>query len=108
MTIKIFNDIFEVADNMFSRARGLMFRKKIIHIFFIFENEGKTPIHSFFVFKEFEAVYLNSKSKVVDIFSVKPFTFWVENTAPAKYLIEAPIGWCKKNKIKKGSFIKVN
>ncbi|MDD5022592.1 MAG: DUF192 domain-containing protein [Candidatus ainarchaeum sp.] len=79
----------EIAENFISKAIGLMFnRKKDRNIFFVFENESKNPIHSIFVFSEFYAIYIDKNMKVTEVIKVRPFSKWVENKTPSKYLLE--------------------
>lgn len=78
----------EVAKSLFSQMRGLMFRISPVNILFIFESEDLHPIHSWFVPYKFDAVYVDSDSRVVEIFrDIKPFGS-VLPTKPARYLIE--------------------
>ena len=50
----------ETADTNFKKVRGLMFRDEIVPILFVFGYNGIFSIHSYFVKKEFDAVYLLS------------------------------------------------
>lgn len=88
----------ELCDSTFSRAKGLMFRKKPERLFFVFDEEKIYPIHSFFVFFEFDAIYIDKDFKIVEIYeAVKPF-FYISPKNKAKYLLEAEKGFCKKYK----------
>lgn len=96
---KIF--ICEIAKTFFEKAKGLMFSKKK-NILFLFNNERLFPIHSWFVFFPFDAVYLNSKKRVVEIVKqIKPFKILIKNTKPALYLLEL----AEKNHIKVGDYL---
>jgi uncharacterized membrane protein (UPF0127 family) len=92
-----------LADNFLSRLRGLMFRLRFPRtMLFVFPETSpkRNAIHSFFVFFEFDAVYLDEGKKVVDIYEkVKPFTPYIEPKKPAKYLLELEAGAVKKMKI---------
>ncbi|MCK4670057.1 MAG: DUF192 domain-containing protein [Nanoarchaeota archaeon] len=96
----------KTATNIFSQTIGLMFRKNIVPICFIFKKEKTHPIHSFFVFNAFEAIYLDANRSVVDIKTIKPFQLNIKNKAPAKYLIEVPIGWAERNNLSIGKVYK--
>ncbi|MEM3372767.1 MAG: DUF192 domain-containing protein [Candidatus Aenigmatarchaeota archaeon] len=86
----------ELCDNQFSRARGLMFRKKPERLFFVFDEEKIYPIHSFFVFFVFDAIYIDKNFRVVEIYeAVEPFSF-ISPKNKAMYLLEAEKGFCKK------------
>ncbi len=102
--IRMGNKTFEceIAETFFGKMKGLMFSKRK-NILFILENEKIFPIHSFFVFFPFDAVYINSKKRVVEIVrNIAPFTLCVENNKPAKYLLEL----CEKNDLKVGDELK--
>lgn len=91
------------ATTMLSRMRGLMFRKKCIPILFDFGMDGIWPIHSFFVAFPFDAIYLDSKMEVVEVFeAVAPFQAYISPSFPSRYLIELPRGSAKKLGAKKG------
>ena len=100
---------FEVADSAWARMRGLMFRRRMGKpLLFVFPapSISECAIHAFFVFFPFDAVYLDAGKKVVDVReSIRPFTPLVIPRKKAKYLIEAPAGWAKKNRLKQGSAI---
>ena len=100
---------FEIVRSIFERARGIMFRRRFEKpLLFIFPRVSRlgSAIHSFFVFVEFDAVFLDEEKKVVDIRqSIKPFTPVIIPRAPAKFLIEAPAGWVAKSGLKTGEII---
>ncbi len=99
---------FEICNDFQSRMRGLMFRKKATNLFFEFEQIAKNPIHSFFVPFEFDAIYLSKDYEVVDFFSkVKPFSAYIEPGLENSYLIEAPVGFCKKMRIEIGDKLNI-
>jgi uncharacterized membrane protein (UPF0127 family) len=82
---------------------GLMFsrRESAETLLFEFNNSGKMGIHSYFVFFDFLAVWLDSKNKVVQIDHVKP---WVAYLCPKKKyskLVEIPINQKNLGLIKK-------
>lgn len=81
----------EIADNDFSRMRGLMFRDKIIPILFIFGYEGKFPIHSHFVKAEFDAIYVSQGGTVVEVFRrIAPEQDRISPQKVASFLLELP------------------
>ena len=78
----------ETATNIVEQMKGLMFSEKK-NILFVLDRERVFGIHSFFVFFPFDAVYIDSKKRVVEVVrGIKPFTFYVRNEKPAKYLLE--------------------
>lgn len=71
---------------------GLMFRKKKTeNLFFSFDKKTSIKIHSFFVFFNFLAIWLDTKNKVIDFKIIKPFTIAVKPKEPFRKLIELPI-----------------
>jgi uncharacterized membrane protein (UPF0127 family) len=80
----------EVCDSVFSRARGLMFRKKPTALFFIFNNSKKRAIHSFFC-KPFNAIWFNG-NKIVDEKYVKSWKFYVCPKNDFDRLLEISVG----------------
>lgn len=81
----------EVADSDFSRMRGLMFRKKVIPILFIFDSEGIYPIHSQFVPAPFDAIYLSFDGTVAEaIRKIPPNQTLIRPAKRALYLLELP------------------
>ncbi len=99
-----------VMDSFFSRLRGLMFRTRFPRaMLFVFPEVSikRKSIHSFFVFFEFDAVYLDEKKKVIDIYErVKPFTPYIEPKKPTKYLLELEAGTAEKLNIELGDQLK--
>jgi uncharacterized membrane protein (UPF0127 family) len=84
--------------NFFKKFSGLMFsdKEKAEVLLFNFKTKQKISIHSFFVFYDFLAVWLDDKNRVVDLKKVKPFTFCVSPKKDCFKLVEIPIN--RKNK----------
>ena len=68
---------------------GLMFKSKNTQAL-LFKFEKNPAIHSFFVFFEFYAVWLDKNMKVVEVNKVMPFSFIIKPKKKAKYLLEIP------------------
>jgi len=93
----------EIADSEAARTRGLMFRKKVVPILFMFPSESLYPIHSLFVPGKFDAVYLDSEGEVAEKFgAIPPNRLLISPKKNARYLLELPCGMAKKLKIKVG------
>jgi len=93
----------EIADNEFSRMRGLMFRGKIIPILFIFGYEGKFPIHSHFVKSEFDAIYVSQGGTVVEVFRrIPPEQDRISPQKDSSFLLELPPELTDRLKIEVG------
>ena len=84
----------------FGKFIGLMFKSKECgNLLFDFKEGGRGPIHSFFVFFDFLAVWLDEKDNVVDYKIVKPFCFSVNSKKDFVRLIEIPLNDKNKNLI---------
>ena len=82
----------EIADTGFKRVRGLMFRDAIVPILFVFGYKGIFSIHSYFVKKEFDAVYLSIGGTVNEIFRrIPPNTALVSPKKKSSFLLELPV-----------------
>ncbi len=92
----------KIADSFFKRFRGLMFEKKEnfnYGLIFHLGTEGRinASIHMLFVFFPIDAVFLDSKRKVVDIArNLKPFTLNCMPKKAARYIVELPVGSAEK------------
>lgn len=92
-----------VADNMFSRAKGLMFsREKDFDYGLIFDLERETNIgagiHMFFVFFPINVLFLDANKEIIDIkFELKPWQMTRPRSCKkCRYIIELPIKYGKK------------
>jgi len=101
----------ELADTHFSKARGLMFRRKLDHaLVFLLDSEtilGAT-IHSFFVFFPFDIVWLDNGRKIVDMAVVRPFRLFVAPKKRARYFLELPAGTIARAGLSIGQKIRRN
>ena len=93
-----------IADNFWLRFRGLMFRKKPVVIVFPFKKPTKygASIHSFFVFFDFYAIYINKEGIISEKILVKPFVFRITPKEDTICLIEVPV--CLGNKFNVGEY----
>jgi len=81
-----------LCDNLFSRARGLMFRRGNFNkpLVFTWRKNVKLSIHSFFVGFPFAAIWLKN-GKIVGKKLVRPWTFAVTPKEKFDTLIEIPL-----------------
>ena len=76
----------------FGKIKGLMFKSKITkNLLFEFGKESTIRIHSWFVFFDFLALWLDDKNKIIEWKIVKPFTSSVKPKKPFSKLIEIPL-----------------
>jgi len=81
----------------FNRLIGLMFKSKTSNnLLFEFNKDVKMSIHSYFVFFDFLAVWLDKSNNVIEFKIVRPFSFMVKSKKPSSKFIEVPIN--NKNK----------
>ncbi|MDP7520631.1 MAG: DUF192 domain-containing protein [Candidatus Pacearchaeota archaeon] len=81
----------------FNRLIGLMFKSKTNdNLLFEFNKDVKMSIHSYFVFFDFLAVWLDKSNNVIEFKIVRPFSFMVKSKKPSSKFIEVPIN--NKNK----------
>jgi len=85
---KRFNLDAEKCDNVFSQARGLMFKKNSKPLLFIFKNKKRRAIHSFFCIP-FIAVWLD-ESRIIEVKLINPWRFSVKPKDKFDKLLEIP------------------
>ena len=101
---KIISNNEILCTNIFSQARGLMFRRKN-NLIMDFKKEKRISLHMFFVFYPIDVIILDKNQKVVDIKkNFKPFTFW-NSKKKGKYIIELGVEKNKQN-ISLGDYFK--
>ena len=75
---------------------GLMFKKKTTENFlFEFNEKTSVRIHSYFVFFDFLAIWLDNKNRILEYKIIKSFTLSVKPKKSFFKLIEIPLN--KKN-----------
>ena len=79
--------------NWIERFFGLMFtrKKNAKALLFDFKKPGRVPIHSWFVFFPFVAVWLDDENKIIDVKTIRPFTLLISPKKPFCKIIEIPI-----------------
>src|SRR3989344_2133429 len=79
--------------NYFERFLGLMFsrRQNAKALLFDFGKKVKTPIHSFFVFYSFMAVWLDDKGKILEKRIVSPWKVSISPSVKYRKLVETPL-----------------
>jgi len=78
----------KVCKSGWSKFLGLMFRKNPVNLLFVFKNQRKISIHSFFC-KPFEAIFLDADKRVVRKVIVCNWKFDISGIG--KYLLEVPV-----------------
>jgi uncharacterized membrane protein (UPF0127 family) len=86
-----------IADTSAKRAIGLMMQHNIEPLFFDMgrESSNSCAMHTLFMLRTIDMVFVNTEKKVVDIKTAKPFKPIIRPKAPARYVIELPEGMSK-------------
>lgn len=85
---------YKYCKSIYSKFRGLMFRRPIknralVFIFDKMKNPMEIAIHNIFVFFSIDVYYLNSNLEVVDyVKNFKPFSLFFKPKYKAKYVVE--------------------
>jgi uncharacterized membrane protein (UPF0127 family) len=71
-----------------------MLKRNISPLFFDMGRESKTSccMHTLFMLRTIDMVFVNSKREIVDIKKAKPFKPLIKPKTPARYVIELPEG----------------
>lgn len=70
---------------------GLMFRtRNTYNMLFDFGFDRSFAIHSYFVFFDFLAIWLDKKNNVIDMHVVRPFTSIIRPKTACRKLVEIP------------------
>jgi uncharacterized membrane protein (UPF0127 family) len=79
--------------SFFMKLWGLMFSRgeRARNLIFEFNEDVHLGIHSFFVFNDFLAVFVDSKYNVIEVKWVRPFCSYVNCKVKYRYLIEVPV-----------------
>ena len=102
----------DVADSMRKRAKGLSGRERLGTgrcMLFIFPRSGSYPIWMRGMKFPIDVLWLDEKKRVTDLRSnLKPATSILDfktysHNGVAKYAIELPAGFAKRNKVKPGT-----
>jgi uncharacterized membrane protein (UPF0127 family) len=103
----------EIADTEAKRSHGLMNRKVLADgtgMLFIFENEQELAFWMKNTFIPLSIGFFSGEKKLIDIQDMAPVRSEMEldppryvSKVPAKYVLEVPRGWFKKNQIKLGN-----
>lgn len=74
------------------KISGLMFKSRNTDcLLFLNKRDSRMAIHSWFVFFDFLAVWLDENNKVIEFRRVKPYTFLVKPEKKFRKLIEIPM-----------------
>ncbi len=102
-------DDYVLCESVQSKAKGLMFSKesyvKKNALLFTFDSERFQSLHMMFVFYAIDVLFLDAKSRVVDM-KEKFVPFMIYNSLKkSKYVIELPKRTISKTRTKIGDYI---
>ena len=96
---------FVICNSLFSKAKGMMLRKKPVPMIFTFSKEKKVSLHMFFVFFPIDVLFLGADKKIIEIKErFKPWTFY-RPKSKALYIVELPAGIVRRTRTKVGDKI---
>ena len=104
----------EIAGNLFTKARGLMFRKSLAEnnsMLFRFRNNEPQTLWMFCTYLNLSAIYFDKTGKIIEIVKMKPegFSFNCPIYRPkqkAEGVLEIGTDFVEKYQIKIGDFVK--
>ncbi len=88
-----------VARTNWEKGRGLMLKKKIEPLLYIFPKEKRYAFHTMFMLRTIDMVFINRDKKVTEKITARPFRFLIMPKKPVKYVVELPRGYKSKFKI---------
>src|SRR3989338_7322397 len=74
-----------------SQGIGLMFRTRIVPLLFTLKRVQRITIHSFFMLKTIDVIFLDENKKVLETITLHPWT-WHRPQEKTKYVIEVSTG----------------
>ena len=99
----------EIANSIFKRSLGLMFRKEPRPLLMILDEESKPGIWMLFMRFPIDLVFIDSLKRVVSVVEdIKPINLNPDTwkiyypSKPIKYVLELPAGTIKRKGIKTG------
>ncbi|MEM4240108.1 MAG: DUF192 domain-containing protein [Candidatus Woesearchaeota archaeon] len=94
-----------ICRNFFTRGIGLMFRKKITPTVLAFRKPITAPIHTCFMCKSIDVLFIDSRQRVADLVKgLKPWKLYTPKTK-AMLVIELPEGAIAKSGVSVGDVI---
>ena len=97
---KILANKTNLCTNIFSKAKGLMFSKKIEDrgLVFIFKKDRIWSLHMLFVFFPIDVLWLNKDYKIVDMKeNFAPFSLLAKPKEKSRFVVELPAGAIKNS-----------
>jgi len=94
-----------ICSNLFTRGLGLMFRKKITPTILAFRKSSAASIHTFFMRKSIDVLFLDDCCRVTDLVrGLQPRKFY-KPVQKAVFVLELPAGSIAKSRTAVGDVI---
>ncbi|MBI4440217.1 DUF192 domain-containing protein [Candidatus Woesearchaeota archaeon] len=91
-----------ICKTMRSKTLGLMLSQKKETLILVLPKMQKASIHTFFMLYPIDVIYTDEKGIISEIKNnMRPWALFFPKL-PARYIIEAPSGFAKKNRLRKG------
>ncbi len=98
---------YVIVRNFWSKFRGQMFRKEILPMIFEFNKEQKVDLHSFFVKKPIDLIFVNSAWEVVEMeHEFMPRKLY-RPKEKAMYVLELPAGTIARTNTEVGDVVHI-
>lgn len=102
----------EIAQTMIQKSKGLSHRNSLCPncgMIFIFNKDSIQPFWMKNTLIPLDMIWINSNNQITDIINANEInsTKLLQNTKPARYVIELNLGDANKNGLKVGDFIKI-
>ncbi len=103
---KNFETECRVALTEWQKFKGLMLKKEIKPLLFVFDKEKRYAFHTFFMLDEIGIIFISKDKKIVEKKLIRPFKLFMKPKNKAKYVLEIPSNYL--DKFKTGEKIKIN
>jgi len=101
-TRKVLADKVELADTLWRRFRGLMFRRNFEALFFKLPKSRRQSIHTFFLRFFIDVIFLDPNFFVIEIYQrLKPWRIH-RPKVDVSYIVELPAGTIFRTNVKIG------
>lgn len=100
-------DSFIECKSFWEQTRGMMFRKDVVPLVFVFDKPQKVRLHSFFCPGPIDLIFLSDDWEVLEVFhNWEPKSNYASKY-PALFLLELPGGTAWRTKTEVGDVVQV-
>lgn len=98
---------FEECTSWWEQTKGMMFRKKVVPLLFIFPKEQTIKLHSWFCPGAMDLILLDENWEVVEIFSEWHKRSSYSSTKKAMFLLELPASTIAESRTDIGDIVQI-